>query len=471
MVNKISRAVGQNIPHFSARVLAALYNGNIYFSLDDGKLLVSNWNVLHKRLAEKLPDWLRPLHNHGLLARIDDDEQVVEVTASSIVDDQLLAKLKTLPKLKKLYIEASKPVTEGGFAHVGEMAALESLEVYSITVPNDALRHLARLSSLRELTINNARIGDAGVEHLKGLSQLRVLRLEGNSITDAGLAHLKELTNLEVLDIAQSNWENSRMQISDAGLATVARFTRLRELDIGRLPITDEGFAKLAGLRELRQLRLAGTRITGDGLRALANFQNLESLSLGGPSFDDAAMQHVAKCPHLKHLSLRYTSVGDDGFRRIGWLGRLERLSLDSRFVTDAGLAHLSSLKNLKHIELRATRVTDKSLEHISKIASLTRLDLSGSGEPGVHIGRIFTAVGYAHLAKMSNLQTLWIDNADVSWTELRGLKQLKSLALFMPTMSADGVRRLQKELPDTHVSASSGGGFILQPTFEKVLE
>ena len=46
------------------RVLAALYNGNVYFSLDDGKLLVSSWNVLHQRLAKKLPDWLRPLHNH-----------------------------------------------------------------------------------------------------------------------------------------------------------------------------------------------------------------------------------------------------------------------------------------------------------------------------------------------------------------------------------------------------------------------
>ena len=203
------------------------------------------------------------------------------------------------------------------------------------------------------------------------------------------------------------------------------------------------------------------TQITGNGLRQLANFPQLESLALGGPSFDDAGMEHVAKCGNLKQLFFTYTKIGDEGFRHVGKLGKLERLTLDSHFVTDAGLAHLTSLKNLNHIELRASRVTDKALEHISKITSLTRLDLSGSGHPGVSIGRNFTGTGYAHLAAMPNLRTFWLHNADVRWTEQRDLKQLNVMTLSMPTMSEDDVRQLQRALPDTYVSAAWGGSSV----------
>ncbi len=118
---------------------------------------------------------------------------------------------------------------------------------------------------------------------------------------------------------------------------------------------------------------------------------------------------------------------------------------------------------NLKHITLRASSVSDKGLEHISKIASLTWINLWGGGGRGVHIGGNFTAVGYEHLAKMSTLQTLSIEHAGVRWTELRSLKQLKSLKLLMPTMSRDDARRLQKELPDTHVMDLRGGGGIVR--------
>jgi len=418
----------------------------------------SNMDVIQQRLAQKLPDWLRPLHGHGLVARIDDDDEVTEITAGSVVDDDLLAKLKTLPKLRNLYVETSQKITGRGLGHIGEMPALQSLQFYSVTLPDDGLVHLRQIKDLRELSLTQSKLNDAALAHLNGLKELRVLRLGGNRLTDAGLAHLTDMKHLEVLEIANTSWVESRMRITDAGLAHVARFTTLRELDISGLSVTDEGFAHLSGLRDLRRLRVRGTQITGDGLKHLANFPQLESLSLGGPWFNDAGMEHVAKCRNLRQLFLVYTKIGDEGFQHVGKLGKLERLTLDSHFVTDAGLAHLTSLENLKHIELRASRVTDESLKHISKIASLARLDLSGSGYPGVRIGRNFTGTGYACLAAMPNLTTLYLNNADVGWTELRGLKQLKSMALLMPTMSEDDVRQLQRALPDTYVSAMWGG-------------
>ncbi len=226
-----------------------------------------------------------------------------------------------------------------------------------------------------------------------------------------------------------------------------------------------EGFFQPAA-RLVNMSAIPEFTVTGNGLKQLAGFPQLESLSLGGPWIDNAGMDYVTACHNLKKLFLQYTKIGDKGFGHIGRLGKLERLTLDSHFVTDQGMAHLTSLRNLNHIELRASRVTDETLKHISKIASITRFDLSGSGYPGVRIGRNFTGAGYTHLASMPNLKTLWLNNADVSWTELRGLKQLDSMHLMMPTMSADDVRRLQRALPDTRVGATWGYGSVVPIQF-----
>ena len=132
-------------------------------------------------------------------------------------------------------------------------------------------------------------------------------------------------------------------------------------------------------------------------------------------------------------------------------------------------MAHLTSLKRLTHLELRASHVGDESLKHISELKSLTYLSLSGSGEPGVHIGRNFTGAGYAHLARLPNLERMSLTNADVHWKELQSLKQVADLNMLMPTMSRDDVRKLQKALPDTRVSAAWGGGFVGPIQFKQV--
>ena len=45
-------------------------------------------------------------------------------------------------------------------------------------------------------------ITDAGLAHVAKLSNLTVLDLRGSSITDAGLAHLAKLANLTVLELS-----------------------------------------------------------------------------------------------------------------------------------------------------------------------------------------------------------------------------------------------------------------------------
>lgn len=412
------------------------------------------------------PETMALLRQPGCVFKQDADGYVLTISIGGNVSDDWLAKIKSLPRLKELYISASKDVTERGMAHLAEIKSLESLEFYSFHLPDPALAPLAGLPKLSELSVTEAKLTDAALPHIGALMGLKKLRLKGNQITDAGMEYLKDLRRLEVLDIAHGNWVDSKMRITDAGVAHVAAFTELRELDLSGLPIGDDGLAKLSGLVELRTLNVGGTRISGKGLKTLEKFPKLESLVLAGPSIDNAGMEHVGKCSRLEYLALTYTSVGDEGLRQLVGLKELKRLTLDSRVMTDAGLAHLIPLTKLEHVELRASKTSDEGLKHLSNLTALSRIDLSGSGEPGVSIGRNYTGAGYAHLAKTMKLKTLYLNNADVHWTELRDLKQLQELSMLMPTMSQADVRELQKALPDTFVSAAWGGGGVAPMQF-----
>jgi len=432
----------------------------IGIELDDSRLLVSSREKMNARFVQNLPDWLRRLQNKGLVARLDSHDQITEVSVGDIADDELLVKLATLPKLKRLSISSSQSITGRGMMVISRMPELETLEFYSVSLSTESLALLRPLHGLRELGLRGAQLTDAGAAHLEGLKGLVVLRVGDNLLSDAGIEHLSGLANLEILEIPGSNRKDSGTMITDAGMPHLARLTKLRELNLSGLLITNAGFAHLSGLHKLRRLQLNNTRITCRGLEPLAGFPELESLSIGGPSFGDDGMENLGACKGLRHLELARTEIGDEGLRYVGTLDNLERLSFVSRFVTDAGLTHLASLNNLKHLELHASRITDESLLHLSGIASLTRLDLGGLDFPGV--GRNFSETGYAYLAASPNLETFHLSNEKVAWTELRDFKKLKRLTLFSPDMSREDVHELQRALPDTLVSATSGGWSVM---------
>ena len=52
------------------------------------KLVLTTLEAWQKRIAERLPEWMKPLYNHGLLATLDDNNDVVSVTTSSILTDE-----------------------------------------------------------------------------------------------------------------------------------------------------------------------------------------------------------------------------------------------------------------------------------------------------------------------------------------------------------------------------------------------
>jgi hypothetical protein len=407
--------------------------------LSGEKLLITTLQAYQANVERQLPQWLKVHYNNGLVARLDDDGNVVSLSTGEVMSDELLEKLKTLPKLRELDVGPTKLITPAGLQHLAGLSSLQKLSLYSLNhdgkgLGGAAIRHLVGLKSLRELYVNHCGTTDAGVGLLEAMPQL---------------------THLELY---------AEARLTDSALVSIAKLKRLKHLSLDSYAGTEQGWMRfskegtrlLAGLQELEHLHLVGQEISPE----LLQFARLKSLSLGTGTVDDACAARIAKCRQLQSLALVYTNITDDGLSKIADLPQLSRLNLDSHIVTDNGITHLKGLPKLQHVSLRASRLTDESLRHLAQIKSLTRIDLHGSGEPGFNPGKCFTIAGVQRLKALPRLRTLWLTNLECadSFMGLKELTQLRELTLMMANIPGEDLEALERALPSTTINSISGG-------------
>lgn len=107
-----------------------------------------------------------------------------------------------------------------------------------------------------------------------------ILRTAGSPrrADDAALARLEPLADLIV------EAELARTPVTDAGLATVGRWTNLRSLDLSRTKVTGQGVAALAGLASLEALNLTDSAVDAAGIETVRAFPALRRLwAFGAP--------------------------------------------------------------------------------------------------------------------------------------------------------------------------------------------
>lgn len=89
---------------------------------------------------------------------------------------------------------------------------------------------------------------------------------------DAGLDMLMPIADsLISVDLA-------RTQVTDAGVAKIAKFTKLKELRLDNTGIGDAALEHLKGLAQLEYLNVYGSKVTDAGLQKLAGLANLKAL-------------------------------------------------------------------------------------------------------------------------------------------------------------------------------------------------
>ncbi|MDB6074193.1 MAG: Leucine rich repeat-containing protein [Verrucomicrobiaceae bacterium] len=106
----------------------------------------------------------------------------------------------------------------------------------------------------------------------------------------------------ELLPIAaQVLWVDlARSQVTDAGIATLAKLPNLERLHLENTKVTDTGLASLTGLKGLEYLNLYGTKVTDAGIAKLAANKELKKLFVWQTGVTQAGAKALeAKVPGL----------------------------------------------------------------------------------------------------------------------------------------------------------------------------
>jgi hypothetical protein len=413
-----------------------------------GVVVLTTLQSIDQRTLRQLPEWLKPLHGHGLLASVDEAGDVSTLTVGTILTDDLLARLDSLPKLREVTFQLTKSTTPAELVALSKLKRLEKLglhgsELTDAGLGDEALKHASKLGSLRELTISDCGTTDAGMRFLEGMPHLTHLNVQDGRVTDEALTSIATIQGLKFLSLS-----------SYVGSA-----------EFGWMRFSPAGLQRLTSLKDLKELHLVGQSPAAE----FFGFPKLTSLSVG--QVDDAAATRIAACRQLRTLELFDANISDAGLRHIAMLPELRRLSIKSRWISDAGIAHLKGLPRLQSLELRASRVSDVALSHISEMKSLTQLNLYGSGRSGYDLGTCFTANGLRQLKDLARLRMLYLTNLKLNGeaSALGELSQLRVLSFMMTDIDSKDLDDLAAALP--HAGITDGSSKYTQPQRESATQ
>ena len=129
------------------------------------------------------------------------------------------------------------------------------------------------------------------------------------------------------------------------------------------------------------QFQLRGRDLTDDGLADVAKLGNVVELNLRDTKITSAGLVHLKGLAKLTRLHLERTNVGDEGIANLTKLTTLEYLNLYGTKITDKSLDHLAGLKNLRQLYVWQTDVTDAGIakfkQALPAVSVVKGIDLS----------------------------------------------------------------------------------------------
>jgi Leucine-rich repeat (LRR) protein len=355
---------------------------------------------------------------------------------SKRITDASTAELAKLRQLESLDLSLTG-VTATGLADLRSLTRLHRLHLHWREITDEALHVLRKNGQLYTLDLataeNEARPASA--------ADVVAVDLTTSMITDDGLKELADFKNRRELRLNYRS-ANSRA-FGKRGSCTVLKdFAFLEYLDLTQTEVDDDWLDGIQELKRLSVLRLHNTNVTDRGLAAVARLSSLRELQLPAKA-TDKGLEHIRKLPCLENLDLFKTAITDDGLACLRDLSELRHLSLWSTAITCAGLRHLKNVEKLESLDLSSCEsLTDACLVGVKELNSLRSLGLND-----VKV----TASGIEVLSQMTNLQGLYLEGTGITDKELVRLKSLTKLEFLGVThtrISDKGVRYLQRQLP-----------------------
>ena len=240
----------------------------------------------------------------------------------------LAGSLKNLTHLYINYTRFENP------QFVGELRALNHLQVFSSNVDFNAIGNLRELSSLI--------LDDCVVKDLSALSDLKEitkLDLRFNHGNFQDISPLRNLTKLEYLDL------DGNGQFDD--ISVLSHLTRLKHLNVSQHKI--RSISPLKNLKALRSLNLEYNQIAD--ISPLEELSSLTELDIGGNRISD--LKPVQALTNLEVLTAHGNKIED--IRPLESLPKLVKLRLDNNQIGD--VTPLISLERLKELKLSSNKI------------------------------------------------------------------------------------------------------------------
>jgi WD40 repeat protein/serine/threonine protein kinase/Leucine-rich repeat (LRR) protein len=286
-------------------------------------------------------------------------------------------------------------IVDDDLSALRNIRGLWDLVLSETNVTDACMQHVAQATRLTSVNVSRTKVGDDGLRQLQAMPHLQSLDLSHSKITDKGLEHLKVHQNLDVLLLHS-------LAITDVGVKHLGDIKSLHRLEIHATPIGDEAARQIARLTKLESLTLANTKLTDIGLRLLVqSLSELTNLILdANTAISGEGLADIGKLQQLTTLRLQGVKVRDEELAYLESLTELRFLNLSDTKIAGPGLVHLKDLKNLEELGLGTTGVSDVDLEHLSGLKSLKNLELRGTK---------VTATGVARLQKaLPDCEIMW---------------------------------------------------------------
>lgn len=271
-----------------------------------------------------------------------------------IAQDRALVRTLRSLGVQEIYlydIEAKKPSTID--AHV------DALESY--------LQKAPLTQQLFSIRFDSDAAVRGGLPLLQRLPRVTAIYLSGNT-SDVALSavddQLEMLPQIRSIVVKDAN-------ITDQGLAGIARDQQIKELSLGEHHITDKGLTHIGKMTNLESLVLSDpglgarnpTRITAEGLAQLQGLSKLNRLLVLGLHVGDDGLEQISHLSAVEYLALVEVQITDSGVHWLQSMPNLQTLVIKDCPITDDGLTQLSVLKNLKTVILSLTQVSEAGVE------------------------------------------------------------------------------------------------------------
>ena len=270
----------------AGRVPDARVNHEYLASLDRLDLVGPSWN-------DELFEFVKELLSLRTLT----------IRRTQITDNGLI-QLKDLKPLRALFLSEQR-ITDVGLEHIKNISWLTDLSLWGAMITDSGLACINHLKDLDQLILGETRVSDEGIAQLTALSKLTTLTLNKTRITEKSIFHLFSCSRrIQFLSLNGTN-------IGDEAIRYMKDLP-LTWLDIADTNVTDEGLARLARPERFWSLDLSGTQITDSGLDYLRTARSLTRLGLGRTRITDSSIHLLSTMTSLNNLDLRGTALSTD---------------------------------------------------------------------------------------------------------------------------------------------------------------